>query len=159
LNREAWIPQSYADHVIYVEKWKNAQMEADRNDVFSEYGAKWSELVQLSYWDPTQYVVIDSMHGFYLCLFLQHMCDVWGMNIKLDDGDGFPDMNVSGQDLENARQILRCGKMGELKALPRNHLQALCCELGLHYGGRKGALIKLLSTYVSIFPNVEVPHF
>ena len=77
-------------------------MEADRNDVFSEYGAKWSELVQLSYWDPTQYVVIDSMHGFYLCLFLQHMCDVWGMNIKLDDGDGFPDMNVSGQDLENA---------------------------------------------------------
>jgi hypothetical protein len=153
LNREAWIPRSYADHVIYAEKWKNAQTEADRNDVFSKYGAKWSELLRLSYWDPTRYVVIDSMHGFYLRLFLRHVRDVWGMSIKFDDGDGFPDVNidVSEQDLEKARQILQRGKMGELKALPRDHLQALCRELGLHYGGRKGALIKLLLVYVSIF--------
>lgn len=151
LNREGWIPRSYADHMIYAERWKNAQTEADRNNVFREYGAKWSELLRLSYWDPTRYVVIDSMHGFYLHLFLRHVRDVWRMDVKFDNGDGFPDINVGKKDLENARQILQCGKMGELKTLPRDHLQALCHQLGLHYGGRKGVLIKLLLIHVSIF--------
>lgn len=46
-------------------------------------------------------------------------------------------MNIK-QDLERARQILRCGKQKELEALPRDHLQSLCRELGLHLAEGKG---------------------
>jgi hypothetical protein len=108
LSRETWTPRSYTDHVCHAEKWKNVETGADRENVFCEYGAKWSELLRLQYWDPTRFVVIVSMHGFYLRIFLQHVRDVWGMDIRLDDGDGFPDLNVGEQGVEQARRILQC---------------------------------------------------
>ena len=139
------------DHIFHAERWKNAKTETERTEFFREYGAKWSELLRLQYWDPTLFVVIDSMHRFYLHIFLRHVRDVWGMDIKLDDGEGFQDLNVGEPDVEQARHILQCGQQKELEALPRNHLQSLCRELGLHYGGRKKTLIKLLLTYVTAF--------
>ncbi len=45
LDRKSWTPQSYMDHIRYAEKWKNATTEAERKNVFHEYGAKWSELL------------------------------------------------------------------------------------------------------------------
>ena len=149
LDSHTWRPRDYASHMQHAQRWKDAATESERTGVFQEYGAKWSELLRLPYWDPTKYVVIDSMHGFYLRLYLRHVRDVWGMNVTLTDGDGFPDLNISEGDLSKARAVLQNGKRDALKALPRDHLQCLCRDLGLHYGGRKSTLINLLISYVS----------
>ena len=149
LECHTWPRRDYQSHIQHAQKWKDAATESDRTLEFRKYGAKWSELLRLPYWDPTKFVVIDSMHGFYLRLYLRHVRDVWGMNVKLEDGDGFPDLNLSEGDLSKAHSVLQSGKREELKELPRPHLQYLCRDLGLHYGGRKSTLINLLMSYVS----------
>ena len=154
LDSHTWRRRDYQSHMEHALRWKGAATESERTQVFREYGAKWSELLRLPYWDPTKYVVIDSMHGFYLRLYLRHVRDVWGMNVKLEDGDGFPDLNMSEGDLSAVHTALQSGKRTTLEEFPRHHLQYLCRNLGLHYGGRKSTLINLLLAYVSGLPNV-----
>jgi len=149
LESDTWQKRDYQSHMQHAQRWKDAETETERTRVFQEYGAKWSELLRLPYWDPTKFVVIDSMHGFYLRLYHRHVRDVWGMNVKIEDGDGFPDVNMSEGELSKAHAILQNGKREELEELHRHHLQYLCRNLGLHYGGRKSNLINLLMSYVS----------
>ena len=42
--------------------WKNAQTQAERDQIFEEYGTRWSEYWRFVYWDPTRMLVIDGMH-------------------------------------------------------------------------------------------------
>jgi len=44
------------------EKWKNATSVREQEDIFNQYGTRWSELWRLSYWKPTHQLVIDYMH-------------------------------------------------------------------------------------------------
>jgi len=32
--------------------------------------------------------MIDSMHAFFLRIFQRHVCQIWGMSVDFDDGDG-----------------------------------------------------------------------
>jgi len=136
----------------HANRWLHAASNAERTKVFQEYGAKWSELLRLPYWDPTKFVVIDSMHGFYLRLFQRHICDIWGMNVNFTDGDGFPDFSsaMSEEALYNAHEILRSGNIEALQQFSREELQHLCRDLGLHYGGKKKMLIQMLAEYVKV---------
>ena len=156
LDSHTWQRRDYQSHMEHAQRWKDAESESERTEVFQEYGAKWSELLRLPYWDPTTFVVIDSMHGFYLRLYLRHVRDVWGMNVKFADGDGFPDLNLSEVDLSKAHTVLQSGRREDLEKLPRPHLQYLCRNLGLHYGGRKSTLINLLMTYVSHYLIIKL---
>ncbi|KAJ7459966.1 hypothetical protein FB451DRAFT_1046113, partial [Mycena latifolia] len=42
--------------------YKNAKSQTERDQIFEEYGVRWSEDWRLSYWDPTRMLVIDGMH-------------------------------------------------------------------------------------------------
>lgn len=44
------------------EAWRDASTLKERNRIFTDHGVRWSELWRLPYWDPTQMLVIDSMH-------------------------------------------------------------------------------------------------
>jgi len=46
----------------YAETWRDAETLAERERIEEEHGIRWSELWMLPYWDPTQMLVIDSMH-------------------------------------------------------------------------------------------------
>ncbi|KAF8572648.1 hypothetical protein K439DRAFT_1650101 [Ramaria rubella] len=48
-------------HRIAVQ-WRDAPTNKDQEMLFSEHGIRWSELWCLPYWDPTQQLVVDSMH-------------------------------------------------------------------------------------------------
>ncbi|KAJ7749097.1 hypothetical protein B0H16DRAFT_1725140 [Mycena metata] len=42
--------------------WKNAQTQAERDQIFEEYGVHWSKYWHSPYWDPTRMLVINGMH-------------------------------------------------------------------------------------------------
>lgn len=44
------------------EMWRDARTTKTRHELFEDHGIRWSELWNLPYWDPTQMLVIDSMH-------------------------------------------------------------------------------------------------
>ena len=59
-----------------------------QDNIFAQYGVRWSELCRLPYWDPVQFTVIDSMHNHYLGLLQHHCRSLWGMDAQMEDGDG-----------------------------------------------------------------------
>ncbi|KAF8575019.1 hypothetical protein K439DRAFT_1649673 [Ramaria rubella] len=57
------------EHRRYAMAWLNA-----------ESTEKWSEFLHLSYWDPTRYLVFDSMHGWFLNDFENHVRTMVGVS-------------------------------------------------------------------------------
>lgn len=151
LDINSWTFRTYQEHCSHAVAWRDAPTQAERTRIFCEYGSKWSELLRLPYWDPTKYVVIDSMHGFYLRMFQRHVRDVWGMNVKFDDGEiRTPDIDIDLDAKSRARHILQYGSLTKLQDLSRKEMQYLCHENGYHYGGHKQYLVKFLIKHVSL---------
>ncbi|KAF8870420.1 hypothetical protein BD779DRAFT_1478911 [Infundibulicybe gibba] len=150
LDFKHWVPRDRADHMVNANAWREATSDNERKTLFEDHGVRWSELLRLPYWDVTKFVVIDSMHCFYLRMFQRHVREIWGMDIKYEDGPGigvFPKDLPSEQSMEHARQILRTGTASALAALNRAALAGLCHELGLRFAGTKKKLTKRLITY------------
>jgi hypothetical protein len=150
LDTSTWVPRNCEDHRRYAAAWKNAPTHEKRHDVFKEYGAKWSELLRLPYWDPTRFVIIDSMHAFYLRLFSRHVREVWEMDIEFEDGLGLDGLELSEDDMTTAVNAFRSGSKSKLNALTKVQLQYLCRDAGISYGARRTKLVGRLVKYVSI---------
>lgn len=149
LDTSTWVPRNCDDHRRHAAAWRDAPTHEKRNEVFKAYGAKWSELLRLPYWDPTWFVIIDSMHAFYLRLFSRHVREVWGMDIDFEDGQGLDGLELSGEVMVEAENAFQSGSKANLKVLTKAQLQYLCREAGLNYGAHKPKLVGRLWKYVS----------
>jgi len=149
LDTSSWVPRNCEEHRKHAAAWRDASTHEKRNEVFKEYGAKWSELLRLPYWDPTQFVIIDSMHAFYLRLFSRHIREVWGMDVDFEDGRGLNGLDIGEEEMTTAEKVLRSGSKADLKELTKVQLQYLCHEAGINYGTHKTKLIGRLIKHVS----------
>jgi len=121
--------------------------------LFKKHGIRWSELLRLPYWDPTKHIVIDSMHGFYLRMFNRHIRDIWGMNVKFNDGNGLvgPDFdNLGEKNAKEGERILHFGSGDQLSGLQELVLRYLCHLHELPFNGSKATLLKSLELFVCI---------
>ena len=136
-------------------RWKNAGVE-DRETAFNETGVRYSELLRLPYWHPVKFVVVESMHAFFLTK-LQHHCRVlWGLNVNVDEGSPAPRGTVrlgpkrpNDIAMAEAWEIVRRGNDQELQALKVGVITHLNTDLQLPTGGHKGKLVTQLRDYVS----------
>ena len=98
-NRDEWVPRSLQQHkedVIEVLKQttKTAQQTAE-----SQYGLRYSALLQLPYFDPIEYTAIDIMHNMFLGTG-KHVFSVW-VEMK----------TLSKQNLEEIEQRIKLFKI------------------------------------------------
>ena len=154
LDSSQWPPRNREEHINHAETWKNAENEPKQKAHFDRHGVCWSELLRLPYWDPTQYIVIDTMHGFYLRLFLVHIKEIWGMKTGVPDGEGLgePDLdNLDEVDASEAERVLHEGSMDQLRDLEFKQLYYLCQSANLPCRGTEEheALVMLLHQLVS----------
>ncbi|KAF9006286.1 hypothetical protein BDZ89DRAFT_966086 [Hymenopellis radicata] len=77
LDKSTWTPRDYETHRDQVNAWKNAPTEGAREKLYDKNHVRHSEFLRLPYWDPTKFVTVDSMHGFYLGLFRRHVRIIW----------------------------------------------------------------------------------
>lgn len=82
-----WTRRTGEEHRRRAEEWKDAGSK-EREKLFIKHGVRYSELLRLPYWDPVLFTLVDSMHAFFLIDLRRHCRDVWGMDVKLADGDG-----------------------------------------------------------------------
>ncbi|TFK17832.1 hypothetical protein FA15DRAFT_604339, partial [Coprinopsis marcescibilis] len=86
-----------------------------------DHGLRWSELLQLLYWDPIKYTLINTMHAFYLRICNIHVHEVWGMDTRLVDGDGItfdPKKNEpTSWEMNHASFVLCHGSISRLNKL------------------------------------------
>lgn len=138
-------------------QWRDAATKELQVELLKKHGVRWSEFFRLPYWDPSQHVVVDSMHAFYLGLFQRHCREVWGLDISAKDGAGlvFDPLAKppSKEKMAIGRHLLRTGPKSALKALGLSVLSQLCREVGLPHNTK--LTIDVLSTslraYVRIF--------
>lgn len=57
-----WEPRDKDKLKRAAEMWRDAPDFKTREEIFRHYGVRWSEMWRLPYWDPTQQLVVDSMH-------------------------------------------------------------------------------------------------
>lgn len=151
LDYDSWRRRTYREHLEAANAWKDATAQKERETLFKQYGIRWSELLCLPYWDPTRYVIIDSMHCLYLGLARRHIREVWGMDVNIPDGPGvsFENKSMPGEnEMIVARRIYGEGSNSELDSLRRRALVELCREVGLPLRGKRKALLKLLKDQV-----------
>lgn len=144
-TREKWVD--------IATRWKEA-LTKERLRLFNKYSIRYSELLRLPYWDPTRFVVIDSMHSFFLTALRHHCRELWGMDITAHDGDGTrsgpkQSKEPDARQMETTWKTVRHGTDSMLDKLNRNVLRDLCQEAALPTGGHKAKLVGQLRKYVS----------
>lgn len=161
LDYEHWKYRTCDEHRTIADSWHNATSDAERHAIFEEYGLRWSELLRLPYWDPTLFVLLDTMHALFLGDLHRHCRDVWGMDSKFDDGDGIT-YDVSQLPtpaaLEDGYHAIKYGSNSKLSGLRVEVLRQICRELGFRFGLKKKKLIHQLMKYVGPNDTIQKPH-
>jgi hypothetical protein len=152
LDYKQWKPHTSDEHMQAAQGWRKASTQAAREQWYAVYGVRWSELLQLPYWDPTHFMVIDSMHAFYPWLFQCHCRSIWGMDVNFNDRDGItfdcnPNAPTEAEMIE-ANLILERSTHVELNQLRCAIIRQLCKDVSLDWRGRKGLLLDQLLQYV-----------
>jgi len=133
LNVGSWEPRSGKEHRNLALEWRDASEEAQCVEITSKYGIRYSEFLRLPYFDPIRNLCVDPMHAFFLRILSHHCQDIWGMNVKFDDGDGrtvdpVPSEIRSSPEFQNAFLALRSGALGTLRKFPFKTLRYLAAD-------------------------------
>ena len=75
-DRETWQPRSpqvYYDKAI---EYLHADTQSRRKAITKEFGVRYSCLLELSYFNPVRFAVLDPMHNLYLGSS-KHMMEIW----------------------------------------------------------------------------------
>ena len=88
LDPNEW-PAKNVDHIhCFTTLWKESANERHQNQVFEAFGLRWSPLLELPYWDPVLYTIIDSMHALDLGLLHHHCREFFIVDPTVTGGDG-----------------------------------------------------------------------
>ena len=147
---ESWPPRSRDDHRSAATAWKESTTTRGRKNEFAKHSIRWSPLLDLPYWDPIQFTVIDSMHNHYLGLLKHHCRSIWGMDEAAGQGDDEESPSrPSPKEIAAGLQTLYTGTELQLARCKRAVLMHLCSLMQLHPGkGDKKHLLKELMIWV-----------
>ena len=161
LQKHTWPERTLHKHLVCAREWRDCQNERDRENLFKLHGVRWSSLLELPYWNPILYTVLDSMHAAFLGLFQTHCRKVWRIDVSVEGGDGSllhikkPPPRPSNATLRQWLQLIRTNPRNLLERLntertPKNALWHICFDNGLRHAGGKGALAKEIVEWVRI---------
>ncbi|TEB24058.1 hypothetical protein FA13DRAFT_1639190 [Coprinellus micaceus] len=153
-----WSKRTCAEHKALAEAWRSADGATRLTMQKTSHPARYTSLLRLPYFDPVRFTTIDTMHLLYLGLFQRHCRQIWGMDVKLEDGDGSrrghgsTPLPPSDEDIEAGRLILVSGRVERFYSckIKKDVLYQLCEENGLRTGGKKRDLIQELKAFVSL---------
>lgn len=149
LDMSKWGERTSVDHRAAAEVWKNLSSVSRRETAFKENSTRWSVLLDLPYWDPIRFTVIDSMHNHYLGLLKYHCRTIWGMNIEADD-DEDEGAGPSEEEIALGLDLFYTGTAEELSTCTRAVLKHICSILSVRYKkSSKAHIINRLLDFVS----------
>jgi len=121
----------------YALEWKMARSQSERDKTFKKHGIRWSVLLDLPYWDPPRFTIVDSMHTILLGHLHRHCSIIWGMNATHGDGgrgrkaNANPVKRPGSQAVISAAWTIRSGTASDVVSLKTNLLRDFCLENGL----------------------------
>ena len=174
LDKSTWPPRALGRQLKQAECWRDCESEADREAVFKACGVRWSVLLDLPYWNPIHFSVIDSMHAAYLGLSQSHCRKIWRINVSIEGGDGTlikanksiprPDDQVLSRWLVVIRDTDPDLLHDELlQDCSKEALWYICVDNNIRSAGTRKQLTKNIVKWVSItneyfwFPTFNTP--
>jgi hypothetical protein len=88
LDKSTWPARDLAMQIERAREWRDCESGAAREACFKAHGVRWSVLLELPYWNPILFSVVDSMHAAYLGLVQSHCRKIWRINLTVDGGEG-----------------------------------------------------------------------
>jgi hypothetical protein len=124
LDVATWPPGlTSAEHRELANSWLHAPTQAKQSAQLKKHGIRWSELLDLDYWRPSEWTITEGMHVVLLRVIPYHCRDLLGLNID-DLADQEPE--VSPAMLAKADEKLTNRSISGLKSLSIHVLKALC---------------------------------
>jgi hypothetical protein len=152
---QTWTRRNIAQWRLDALEFKNAPSKASRARVFQRTGVRWSELLELDYWDPTKSVVVDAMHNLFLNLVKHHCREILQIDLLGDMKDEESVPVATPKEMAAAREIWAKGlnlkkKLSKIK-VPA--LLALCIEKNIVLprpdGGRRVLKSQIIDALLS----------
>ncbi|KAF8484075.1 hypothetical protein JB92DRAFT_3265622 [Gautieria morchelliformis] len=144
-----WPPiRSSLEHRRCAQIWFNAKSLQEHEAVFDETGVRWTELLRLEYWNPSRFLVFDTMHGWYLNDIENHIRVVFRIDPPKPSGDGLFEDNLNGltpvpSELARTLVAIRDNHQSSLKLVRRPVYYQLCKHRELR---RAGTILQLRRT-------------
>ena len=130
LSRVSVPAKKFREHAL---RWKNAHSQSQREKLFKKHGIRWSVLLELPYWDPPRFTIVDSMHTILLGHLHRHCTVIWGMNpARAGGANGHGTAGPpSRQAIMSAAWTIRSGSVVDVASLGTGLLREFCLENGL----------------------------
>ena len=160
LNRAKWPLRDPSKHIHYAKQWKNSDSQADRDGIFRKHGIRWSALLDLPYWNPNLFSVVDTMHSSHLGLIPRHFRRIWGTDTSVEGGDGsilqskklvpHPTDDVLSRWLKTIRTAKDPTALRDTLSTtcPKDALWHLCVDNGLRSGGSRQLMARRIVEWV-----------
>lgn len=160
LNKPSWPQRRLYEQLVWARQWKECPSERDRESLFKLHGVRWSALLDLPYWNPILFSVVDQMHAAYLGLYHTHCRKLWGIDLSVEGGDGTilsthkALSRPQDEVLEHWLDLIRRNPPNLLaqlsaKRAPKKVLWHICFDNDLRYAGSKSVLAKAIAEWVS----------
>ena len=98
INYHAWHRCTMEECLASAKAFNDAETKSKQNAAFASSSIKWSELLCLPYFDPTQFVIIDAMHNLFLGLINKHFQNILGICLNNNQEESSPVINVHFTD-------------------------------------------------------------
>jgi hypothetical protein len=160
LDKSSWPERRLYEQLFLARQWKESPSEHDRVSLFKLHGVRWSVLLDLPYWNPILYSVVDQMHAAYLGLYHTHCRKLWGIDLSVEGGDGTilsthkSPSRPEDAVLEHWLEVIRKNQPKLLERLSAKHtpkgvLWHICFDNDLRHAGSKNVLAKAIVEWVS----------
>lgn len=162
LVKSSWPVRRLYKQLARAKEWKECTSERGQESLFKLHGIRWSALLDLPYWNPILFSVLDQMHAAYLGLYQTHCRRLWGIDLSVEGGDGSilsthkSPSRPPDAVLEEWLDLIRGNPPNLLERLsakrtPKRVLWHICFDNDLRYAGAKNVLAKAIVEWVSAF--------
>ncbi|KAL1944059.1 hypothetical protein VTO73DRAFT_3877 [Trametes versicolor] len=143
-------PRNLEQHRADANAWLKARTTLEREQLYTQTGVRYSELLRLPYWNPLLYTVVDTMHNLYLGVLQRHIRAIWGISVDVGDGDA-SDINSAKapprppeDKMSIGTNLLLYADEKELRKAGKAVLYHLCVDRGIRRAGTIPQLVKNL---------------
>lgn len=160
LSKHTWPERRLHEQVVWAREWRDCRSEREREQLFKLHGVRWSALLELPYWNPILFSIVDQMHAAFLGLYHTHCRRLWGIDLSIEGGDASA-LSVSKSPSRPRDAILKHwldiirknpGNLLEqlsAKSIPKQVLWHICFDNDLRHAGSKETLAKEIVQWVS----------
>ena len=160
LSKHTWPARLLHEQVVWAREWRDCKSEREREQLFKLHGVRWSALLDLPYWNPILFSVVDQMHAAFLGLYQTHCRRLWGIDLSIEGGDASALSSSKSPSrprnaiMQHWLDIIRTNPRDLLELLsakttPKSVLWHICFDNCLRYAGSKPTLAKSIVQWVS----------